>query len=54
MERDLLLEAIQTPYTQWMDIQKLIDLTDDEELRERLRRVMINKQHSEEYYTGNL
>jgi len=54
MERDLLLEAIETPYAQWMTIQKLIDLTDDEEVKERLRRVMIEKHHSEEYYTGNL
>ena len=54
MERDLLLEAIQTPYTQWMDIQKLIDLTDDKKLKEKLKRVMINKHHLEEYYTGNL
>ena len=54
MERDLLLEAINTPYTQWQSIEKLIEATDDEELKERLRRVMINKHHSEEYYTGNL
>lgn len=53
-DESLLSKAVNTPYTQWMDIEYLIDETDDEVLKERLRRIMMEKYHTEEYYTGNL
>lgn len=54
MEENLLLKAINTPYTEWQTITDLIDKTNDYVLKERLRRIMIEKHHTEEYYTGNL
>lgn len=54
IEETLLLQAVNTPYTEWQSIEKLMDKTNNEELKERLRRIMIEKYHTEEYYTNNL
>jgi hypothetical protein len=53
-DKKLIEQAMETPFTDWFLIDKLIEKADDWETKNRLHSIQKSLYHKEEYYAGLL